>query len=93
MEKWKVNNLRNLDINNMIPTLVHYKQTILDRIKLKPDPNNRHIRQWTDTNIEPNRLIKDMQREGYIRIKHEWHGGTCKRMLIGLVDHIVEPQN
>jgi len=34
-----------------------------------------------------------MQREGYIRIKHEWHGGTCKRMLIGLVDHIVEPQN
>ena len=93
MEKWKVNNLRNLDINNMIPTLVHYKQTILDRIKLKPDPNNRRIRQWTDTHVEPNRLIKDMQREGYIRIKHEWHGGTCKRMLIGLVDHIVEPQN
>ena len=75
----------------MIPKLVHYKQTILDRIRQKSDPNNRHIRQWTDTYVEPNRLLKDMQREGYIRITHEWHGGTCKRILIGLVDHIVEP--
>jgi len=77
----------------MIPKLVHYKQTILDRIKLDTNPNNRHIRQWTDTYIEPNRLLKDMQREGYIRITHEWHGGTCKRILTGLVDHIVEPNN
>ena len=77
----------------MIPKLVHYKQTVLDRIKLKSDPNNRHIRQWTDTYIEPNRLLKAMQREGYIRITHEWHGRTCKRILTGLVDHIVEPNN
>ena len=77
----------------MIPKLVHYKQTVLDRIKEDTNPNNRRIRQWTDTYIEPNRLLKDMQREGYIKIKLEWHGGTCKRILIGLVDHIVEPNN
>jgi len=75
----------------MIPKLVHYKQIILDRIKEDSDPNNRHIRQWTDTYVEPNRLLKDMQREGYIRITHEWHGRTCKRILVGMVDHIVEP--
>ena len=77
----------------MIPKLVHYKQTVLDRIKEDTNPNNRRIRQWTDTYIEPNRLLKDMQREGYIKIKLEWHGRTCKRILIGLVDHIVEPNN
>ena len=74
----------------MIPTLVHYKQTVLDQILIDSDPNDRHIREWTAPNVQPRRLLKDMERQGYIRITHEWHGKTCRRRLIGLVDRIID---
>lgn len=74
----------------MIPTLVHYKQIILDQIGLDQDPNDRHIREWTARSVQPRRLLKDMERDGYIKITHEWHGKTCKRRLIKLVDNIIE---
>ena len=74
----------------MIPTLVHYKQTILDMITEDQDPNDRHIKQWTASNVKPKRLLRDMERQGYIRVTHEWHGKTCKRVLIKLVDNIIE---
>ena len=74
----------------MIPTLVHYKQRVLDMITGDQDPNDRHIREWTDKCVQPKRLLKDMERQGYIRITHEWHGKTCKRRLIKLVDNIIE---
>ena len=74
----------------MIPTLVHYKQTILDMIDQDQDPNDRHIKQWTDQSIQPKRLLRDMERQGYIRITQEWHGKTCKRKLTKLVHKIIE---
>jgi hypothetical protein len=75
---------------SMIPKLVHYKQTILDRVKLDPDPNDRHIREWTDTHVKPKRLLRDMEREGYIKVTYEMHGKTCKRMIHRLVNNIIE---
>ena len=54
------------------------------------DPNDRHIREWTDMCVQPKRLLKDMERQGYIKITQEWHGKTCKRRLIKLVDNIIE---
>ena len=74
----------------MIPTLVHYKQKILDLITEDKDPNDRHIRECTASNVKPKRLLKDMERDGYIRVTYEWHGKTCKRVLIKLVDNIIE---
>ena len=74
----------------MIPTLVHYKQKILDMITQDQDPNDRHIKEWTDVHVQPKRLLRDMERQGYIRITHEWHGKTCRRKLIKLVDKIIE---
>ena len=74
----------------MIPTLVHYKQKVLDMIVHDQDPNDRHIREWTESWVKPKRLLKDMERQGYIRITHEWHGKTCRRKLIKLVDRIIE---
>ena len=74
----------------MIPTLVHYKQKILDMIDKDQDPNDRHIKEWTDAAVKPKRLLRDMERQGYIRVTHEWHGKTCRRKLIKLVDKIIE---
>lgn len=74
----------------MIPKLVHYKQRILDLIQEDQDPNDRHIKQWTDQCIQPKRLLRDMEREGYIRVTYEMHGKTCKRMIHRLVDNIIE---
>jgi len=74
----------------MIPTLVHYKQTVLDMIDKDLDPNDRHIKEWTDASVKPKRLLRDMERQGYIRVTYEWHGKTCRRKLIKLVDKIIE---
>ena len=75
----------------MIPKLVHHKQQVLNNIKLKSDPNWRHIREWTDDHIQPKRLIRDMIREGYISQEYETVGKTVKRHLKPLVDTIIEP--
>lgn len=74
----------------MIPTLVHYKQRILDLITEDQDPNDRHIKAATYKTIQVRRVLKDMERDGYIRVTYEWHGKTCKRVLIKLVDNIIE---
>jgi hypothetical protein len=77
----------------MIPKLVHHKQRVLDLISDDQDPNDRHIKEWTDSSVQPKRLLRDMQREGYIKIAYEWHGKTCKRKLIKLVDSIIDETN
>ena len=74
----------------MIPTLVHFKQRVLDMIVHDQDPNDRHIREWTETWVKPKRLLKDMERQGYIKITHQWDGKTCRRKLIKLVDRVIE---
>ena len=71
-------------------TLVHYKQIVLDKIKEDSDPNDRHIREWTDSCVKPKLLLRDMQKQGFIKITYEWHGKTCRRRLIGLVDKIFD---
>ena len=71
-------------------TLVHYKQIILEKIKADSDPNDRHIKEWTDSNVKPGLLLRDMQKQGLIKITYEWHGKTCRRRLTGLVEKIFE---
>ena len=69
--------------------LVHYKQIVLDKIAtVNNNPNNRHIVEWTDTHIRPNRLIHTMEAEGLIKIEMVHDGKTVRRMLIPLVKKI-----
>ncbi len=74
----------------MIPTLVHYKQKVLDQILIKSDPNDRHIREWTDQHIQVKRLLRDMVRDKLIRIEYEHKGKTVKRHLKQLVSQIID---
>ena len=77
----------------MIPTLVHYKQIILDNILTKSDPNDRHIREWTHKDIQVKRLLRDMVRDQLIRIEYEHKGKTVKRHLKQLVRQIIDHPN
>ena len=52
--------------------------------------NDRHIKEWTDSNVKPKLLLRDMQKQGLIKITYEWHGKTCRRRLTGLVEKIFE---
>jgi len=79
-----------MSIIDMIPTLVHYKQTVLDNIKQKSDPNDRHIKEWTDRHIQVKRLLRDMVRDRFIKIEYEHIGKTVKRHLRPLVETIIE---
>jgi len=75
----------------MIPTLVHYKQRVLDMSLIKSDPNDRHIKQWTHKDIQVKRLLRDMVRDKLITIEYEHVGALVKRHLRPLVTHIIEP--
>ena len=74
----------------MIPTLVHFKQRVLDQIHLDSDPNDRHIREWTETWIKPKRLLRDMEREGLIKIEYINDRGCIRRVLTPRVNKIIE---
>lgn len=74
----------------MIPTLVHYKQIVLDHIKLKPDPNDRHIKEWTSKDIQVKRLLRDMVRDRLITIEYIHYGKTVKRQLTPIIETIIE---
>ena len=70
--------------------LVHYKQTVLDKIRTENNnPNDRHIKEWTDTHIRPKRLIHTMEKEGLIKIEMVHEGKTVRRMLTPLIDQII----
>ena len=74
----------------MIPTLVHYKQRVLDMIDQDSDPNDRHIKQWTSKDMQVKRLLRDMERDQLIRIEYIHHGKTVKRKLTKLIEKIIE---
>ena len=63
----------------------HYKQIILERIVHDSDPNDRHIREWTNTQGYPQKfvkaLLKEMEREGLIKIQYINDRGCIKRTL------------
>ena len=75
----------------MIPTLVHYKQALLDGLQQNSNPRDRHIKEWTHKDIQVKRLIRDMVRDGFIRVEYETIRGTVKRHLRPCVSHIIEP--
>ena len=62
-------------------TLKHYKDIVLQKIEEDSDPNDRHIREWTEPWIQPKRLLKDMEREGLIKIEYINYKGCIKRVL------------
>ena len=62
-------------------TLSHYKTIILEKILEDSDPNDRHIKEWTSSHIQVNRLLKEMQKEGLITIELVKDGKTIRRVL------------
>lgn len=71
-------------------TLTHYKQKVLDNCQFKPDPNDRHIREWTSGDIQVKRLLRDMVRERLIKIEYIKRGHTVRRMIIPIITQIYE---
>lgn len=65
-------------------TLKHYKSIVLEKIVHDSDPNDRHIKEWTSSNIQVKRLLRDMEREGLIKIEMVQDGKTVRRMLTPL---------
>ena len=63
-------------------TLEHYKTIVLEKIVHDSDPNDRHVKQWTSQHIQIKRLLRDMQREGLLKIEYINHKGCIKRTLI-----------
>jgi hypothetical protein len=70
--------------------LTHYKQRVLDQIQLDSDPNDRHIKEWTRQDIQVKRLLRDMAREGLIKIEYIKSGGTVRRILTPIITKIHE---
>ena len=62
-------------------TLKHYKQIVLERIVQDVDSNDRHIREWTAPHIQVNRLLRDMEREGLLKIGYINDRGCIRRIL------------
>ena len=62
-------------------TLSHYKTIILEKILEDSDPNDSHIKEWTSSHIQVNRLLKEMQKEGLITIELVEDGKTIRRVL------------
>ena len=62
-------------------SLKHYKEIVLQKMEEDSDPNDRHIREWTEPWIQPKRLLKDMEREGLIKIEYINYKGCIKRVL------------
>ena len=62
-------------------TLEHYKNIVLKKIVDRQDPNDRHVKQWTSQHIQVNRLLRDMQREGLLKIEYIDYKGCIKRTL------------
>jgi hypothetical protein len=62
-------------------TLKHYKSIVLEKILHDSDPNDRHIKEWTAPHIQVKRLLKDMEREGYITITMINDRGCIRRVL------------
>ena len=69
--------------------LKHYKQIVLERIQNDPDPNDRHIREWTESWISPKRLIYQMRDEGLIKIEYINHKGCIKRILTPIYENSI----
>ena len=59
----------------------HYKQIILEKIVHDSDPNDRHIKEWTSQDIQVKRLLRDMEREGLIKIRYINDRGCIRRIL------------
>lgn len=64
----------------------HYKQAVLDNIVIDSDPNDRHIREWTEPWIRPKQLLRDMEREGLISIQYVNDRGCVRRYIQKLRD-------
>lgn len=62
-------------------TLKHYKQIVLEKIAEDSDPNDRHIKEWTEPWIQVKRLLNDMRNEGVIHIEYIKDRGTVRRVL------------
>ena len=61
--------------------LEHYKITIMEKIVHDSDPNDRHIKQWTSSHLQVNRLLKQMQKEGLLKIEYINDRGCVRRYL------------
>jgi hypothetical protein len=61
-------------------TLKHYKRKVWVNLHHDSDPNDRHIKQWTEHGIQAKRLLRDMEREGSIKIEYINHKGCIKRV-------------
>jgi len=68
--------------------LKHYKEIVWFNLHNDSDPNDRHIREWTNTMDYPRKfikfLLKDMEREGSIKIEYINHKGCIKRVCTPL---------
>jgi hypothetical protein len=69
-------------------TLKHHKQSILDHILVKRDPNDRHIKEWTAPDIQVRRMLRDMVRDQLVTIEYLKVGGTVKRYITACVTQI-----
>ena len=70
-------------------TLKHYKNIVLEKILHDSDPNDRHVKEWTEQWIKPKRLLKDMEREGLIKIEYINHKGCIKRILTPIYENSI----
>lgn len=70
-------------------TLKHYKSKVWNMLHKDMDPNDRHVREWTEQWINAKRLLLDMEREGSIKIEYINHKGCIKRVCTPL-DNIYE---
>jgi hypothetical protein len=70
-------------------TLEHYKNIVLEKIVDRQDPNDRHIKEWTSSHIQVNRLLKQMQKEGLLKIEMVHDDKTVRRVLTPLVEKII----
>jgi hypothetical protein len=68
------------DISNT-QTISHYKTIILEKIVHDSYPNDIHIKKWTSSEIQVNRLLKQMQKEGLIKIEYINDRGFIRRKL------------
>lgn len=72
-------------------TLIHYKQKVLDELKFNNSPQNWRLYQWINNpEIKLNRLLKDMEREGLIKISYGEDRGKVYRYLTPQVERIIE---
>lgn len=63
-------------------TLKHYKQKVLDFIKINDAPQDWRLYEvLNDPNIKLKRLLKDMQRERLIEIHYETKGKKVLRRI------------